>query len=92
MSNPTFTKISDIIRESDMPEVMKQDLILLFFRVDPERQEKILACLEGNHNALPIFAEFLTELELNDVNMGDTAGTFALLEKYLEKLKEIKGA
>jgi hypothetical protein len=87
MNNPTFIKISDHIRGSTMPEEIRHKLQLLFFRVSEVGQKGILACLESNPNALPIFAEFVTELEQENINTNDALAIQNLLERYLEKLK-----
>ncbi|MCX6712896.1 MAG: hypothetical protein NTY66_01675 [Candidatus Vogelbacteria bacterium] len=86
-TNPTFSRIASRIRESLMPAEMKNKLLLLFYRIRPEDQGQIQAVLEKNPEALPIFAEFITELEQSDTNTNDTTAVKTLLEKYIEKLK-----
>jgi|GEM_PF-4796507 len=86
-TNPTFSRIAGHIRNSPIPGELKNKLLLLFYRMTPPEQIRILNSLETNKEALPIFAEFVTELEQKTTNMNDIATIEALLEKYLDKLK-----
>ena len=86
-SNPTFSRIAGHIRNSLVPAELKNKLLLLFYRMTPGEQIRILTCLESNKETLPVFAEFITELEQKTINMTDTAAIENLLERYLEKLK-----
>ena len=71
-----------------MPEDMRNELLLLFFRMTEEEQAQILKCLETNPDTLPLFAEMLTELKQENINLTDTEAVANLLERYLEKLKK----
>jgi len=86
-SNPTFSRIAGHIRNSPVPGELKNKLLLLFYRMKPGDQIKILNCLETNAETLPVFAEFITELEQKTTNMNDMTAVENLLEKYLDKLK-----
>lgn len=86
-SNPTFSRIAGHIRNSLVPGELKNKLLLLFYRMPPAEQGRILEVLEKNKETLPVFAEFITELEQGSINMTDTAAVESLLERYLEKLK-----
>ena len=70
-----------------MPADLKNSLLLLFFRMRPEEQTAILTCLEASQETLPIFAELMTEIEQNNINLSDTVAVESLLRKYLEKIK-----
>lgn len=87
MNNPTFSRIANHVRTSTMPADLKNSLLLLFFRMKPEEQIRILNSLETNKETLPLFAELLTELEQGKVNLNDTKAIEDLLRKYLEKIK-----
>ena len=87
MNNSTFSRIANHVRSSTMPADLKNSLLLLFFRMKPEEQVAILNSLETNKETLPLFAELMTELEQNKVNLSDTTQIEALLKKYLEKMK-----
>jgi len=86
-SNPTFSRIAGHIRNSPVPGELKNKLLLLFYRMTPPEQAKILEKLEKNPETLPIFAEFITELEQGKINTNDQSAIEKLLEKYLDKLK-----
>jgi len=86
-SNPTFSRIAGHIRNNPVPGELKNKLLLLFYRMNPTEQSRILEILEKNTEALPVFAEFITELEQKSTNMNDTAAIENLLERYLDKLK-----
>jgi len=86
MNNSTFSRIANYVRTSTMSADLKNNLLLLFFRMKPEEQITILTCLETNKETLPLFAELMTELEQNNVNLGDTNIIENLLKKYLEKM------
>ena len=88
MPNPIFSRIAGYLRQSTMPEEMRNELLLLFFRMTGEEQSQILKCLETNPDTLPLFAEMLTELKQESVNLNDAKTVASLLERYLEKLKK----
>ena len=87
-SNPLFSRLAAQIRASLVPAELKNKLLLIFYRMSPEEQTRILTCLESNKEALPIFAEFVTELEQGNVNLTDAKAIENLLEKYLVDLKK----
>ena len=86
MNNPTFSRIANYVRNSTMPADLKNSLLLLFFRMKPDEQIRILNSLETNKEALPLFAELMTELEQGNVNLSDTDAIETLLKKYLDKI------
>ena len=86
MKNPTFSRIANFVRESAMPAELKNSLLLLFFRMKDDEQSSILKRLETNPETLPLFAELLTELEQNKINLNDTNEIERVLEKYLAKM------
>lgn len=85
MNNPIFSRIANQVRQSVMPADLKNSLLLLFFRMNQDEQVRILHSLETNSESLPLFAELVTELEQNKVNLSDTLAIENLLKKYLEK-------
>lgn len=86
-SNPTFSRIAGYIRNHPAPAELKNKLLLLFYRMAPTEQGEIAACLEKNPEALPLFAEFLTELEQGGINLNNSAAVEGLLERYIENMK-----
>ncbi|MEK7477917.1 MAG: hypothetical protein AAB645_00920 [Patescibacteria group bacterium] len=88
MNTPIFSRLASCLRTSTMPEEMRNELLLLFFRMTEEEQAQILKCLETNPDTLPLFAEMLTELKQENINLTDTEAVANLLERYLEKLKK----
>jgi hypothetical protein len=86
MNNPTFSQIANHVRNSVMPTDLKNNLLLLFFRMKPNEQNAILNCLGKSPDTLPLFAELLTELEQGKVSLNDTDEVEKLLKKYLEKI------
>ena len=86
-SNPTFSRIAGHIRNNPMPGELKNKLLLLFYRMPPAEQARILDVLDKKPEALPLFAEFLTELEQGAINVNDSTAIENVLGKYLEKMK-----
>lgn len=85
ISNPTFSRIANHVRESTMPADLKNTLLLLFYRMDQTEQARILAMLESSKESLPLFAELVTELEQNKINLNDSEEIEKTLEKYIKK-------
>ena len=85
-SNPTFSRIANYVRQSTMPADLKNNLLLLFFRMTPNEQIRILNSLETNKESLPLFAELVTELGQNKINLNDSEAIEKTLEKYLAKI------
>jgi hypothetical protein len=88
MTNPTFSRLAGYVRDSQMPAELKNKLLLLFYRLTEAEQELVAQAIERHPaNALPLFAEFITELEQGQIKPNDSAAIQNLLEKYLSKMK-----
>jgi hypothetical protein len=85
-SNPAFSRIAGRIRESQMPGDTKNKLLLLFYRLSPAEQNSVLGSIEKNPEALPLYAEFITELEQGGIDLSDQRSIEAVLEKYIERI------
>lgn len=90
INNPTFSRIANHVRQSIMPSDLKNTLLLLFYRMNQEEQARILNSIETNEESLPLFAELVTELEQNKINLNDSVEIEKTLEKYIEKLPKKK--
>lgn len=85
-SNPTFSRIANHVRQDTLPADLKNTLLLLFYRMDQKEQARILTCLETSKESLPLFAELVTELEQDKINLNDSEAIEKTLEKYLAKM------
>ncbi len=87
-NNPTFSLIAGHVRQSSMSADLKNSLLLLFYRMEKEEQDRILNLLETKTESLPLFAELVTELEQDKINLNDSEEIEKTLEKYLKKFSE----
>lgn len=85
MNNPTFQRIANYVRQSNMPEETKQALFLIFYKMTEEEQAQILTYIEKNKEALHLLAELVTELEQNEIDLNNSEAIESLIEKYLPK-------